>query len=104
MLAETLALKAKTAAADPREVPDALVSHVIAAPEAQGLIHDLMRQYSLDGAAADLPFETKRFIVGKLKEHGFVRVEEPPPAEALPHPRRSPRRSVDGGRLRGSKC
>ncbi len=45
-----------------------------------------MRQYSLDGAAADLPFETKRFIVGKLKEHGFVKVEEPLPAGPPPPP------------------
>jgi tetratricopeptide (TPR) repeat protein len=88
VLAETLALKAKTATADPREVPDAVVEKVFAHPEAEGLIHDMMRQYSLDGLAADLPLETKRFIVGKLKEHGYVKIEEPaqpgppPPAPA----------------------
>ena len=86
VLAETLALKAKTAAADPREVPDALVYQVFAHPDAQGLILDLMRQYSLEGAAAELPFETKRFIVGKLKEHGYVKVEEPPAPAAPPPP------------------
>ena len=82
VLAETLALKAKTAAPDPREAPDALVARVFAAPEAQGLIRDTMRQYGIDGAAADLPFETKRFIVGKLKEHGFLREEAAPPPPA----------------------
>ncbi len=86
VLAETLALKAKTVAADPREVPDAAVEKVFAHPQAQGLIRDLMRQYSLEGAAADLPFETKRFIVGKLKEHGYVRIEEPPPSAGPPPP------------------
>ncbi len=86
VLAETLALKAKTAAADPREVPDAAVEKVFAHPQAQELIRDLMRQYSLEGAAADLPFETKRFIVGKLKEHGYVKIEEPPPSAGPPPP------------------
>jgi tetratricopeptide (TPR) repeat protein len=86
VLAETLALKAKTAAADPREVPDAAVEKVFAHPQAQELIRDLMRQYSLEGVAADLPFETKRFIVGKLKEHGYVRIEEPPPSAGPPPP------------------
>ncbi|MGO9487137.1 MAG: TIR domain-containing protein [Rhodomicrobium sp.] len=84
VIAEKLALKAKTAAADPREVPDALVNRVFANGHAQGLIRDVMRQYNLDGAAADLPFETKRFITGKLKEHGFVKDEEPPPPPPPP--------------------
>ena len=60
------------------------MNRVFANGQAQGLIRDVMRQYNLDGAAADLPFETKRFITGKLKEHGFVKVEEPPPPPPPP--------------------
>ncbi len=90
VLAETLALKAKTAAPDPREVPSTAVKRVFADPEMQGLIRDHMRQYRLEGAAAGLPFETKRFIVGKLKEHGFVKVEEPPQPKRAPPPPRAP--------------
>ncbi len=86
VLAETLALKAKTAAADPREVPDALVERVFADREMERLIRDVMRQYRLEGAAAELPFETKRFIAGKLKEHGFIKVEEPQEPEPAPPP------------------
>ncbi len=84
VLAETLELNEKTPAADRREVPDALVKRVFADPEMQGPIRDLMRQHRLGGAAAGLPFETKRFIAGKLKEHRFVKVEVPPRSRPAP--------------------
>ena len=67
------AVLAGTLAPNPSEVPDVTVEKVFADPEAQWPVRDMMRQYSLDGEAAGLPLETKRFIVGKLKEHGLAR-------------------------------
>ena len=86
------AVLAGTLAPNPSEVPDVTVEKVFADPEAQWPVRDMMRQYSLDGEAAGLPLETKRFIVGKLKEHGLAGIEVPALAEPPslpPHAKKS---------------
>jgi hypothetical protein len=72
---------------DQAQVPDAVVQHVFADPNAQDMLFSVMEQNGLAGEPADLPLETKRAIVAMLVEAGAITLEEalrpevpPPPA------------------------
>jgi hypothetical protein len=56
------------------EMPDALVRHIFAEPQAQEMLRDIMQQNSLSGAPSDLPLEVQRAIVTALMKQGIIQV------------------------------
>jgi hypothetical protein len=68
------------------EIPDALVQHIFADPDAQEMLRDAMRQNDLSGEPADLPLETQRAIVAALMQQGVIQFGDAPQADAAPAP------------------
>jgi hypothetical protein len=89
--------EAETAAPEAPDIPDELVRHVFADPQAQELLRDVMQQNNLPGAPADLPFEVQRAIVAALMKQGVIQMGEAPQAKAPPAPPPQPGNGKKGG-------
>lgn len=59
---------------DGAELPDALVRHIFADPQADALLRKVMADNGLDGTPADLPLETQRAIVAMLMKAGVIQL------------------------------
>ncbi|MGO9476008.1 MAG: hypothetical protein ACLPWS_21775, partial [Rhodomicrobium sp.] len=105
MMAAMQETKHETEAPEAPDIPDAMVRHVFADPQAQELLREVMRQNDLPGAPADLPFEVQRAIAAALIEKGIIKYgeapqDEPPPppqAKAPPPPPEQPGNGKKGG-------
>ncbi|MFZ1108587.1 MAG: toll/interleukin-1 receptor domain-containing protein [Rhodomicrobium sp.] len=78
------------------EIPDALVRHIFADPQAEEMLRDAMRQNNLPGEPADLPLETQRAIVAALMQQGVIQFADAPQADAAPAPEADPQTQPEG--------